>query len=102
MSGTFQLTFNGETTPQINAVATAEELRSALETLRKITTAVVSRDYAVTAIGADTGAYDLDITFGSQRALCAHGEGASLLSPDANLLDRWITEYRCPPLGSRK
>lgn len=41
MSGTFQLSFNGETTPLINAAASAEELRSALETLDSITTTAV-------------------------------------------------------------
>lgn len=77
MSGTFQLTFNGQTTPLINAAATAEELRSALETLDGITTTAVSRDYAVAAIGGDTEAGDLDITFGSQSAQCSTGENTA-------------------------
>lgn len=41
MSGTFQLAFNGETTPLVNAAASAEELRSAVEALDSITTAAV-------------------------------------------------------------
>lgn len=76
MSGTFQLAFNGETTPLINAAATAEELRAALESLDSITTTSVSRDYAVTAVGGETGWGDLDLTFGSQSAQCATGERA--------------------------
>lgn len=74
LSGTFQLAFDGETTEAINAAASAEEVRSALESLSRITTTVVSRDYAVTPIGDDTGAADLDLTFGSQTAECSNGE----------------------------
>ena len=75
MSGTFQLAFNGETTPLINAAATAEELRAALESLDSITTTAVSRDYAVTAVGGETTGGDLDLTFGSQSATCSNGKG---------------------------
>lgn len=74
MSGTFQLAFNGETTPLINAAATAEELRAALESLDSITTTAVSRDYAVSAVGGETAGGDLDLTFGSQSATCSNGE----------------------------
>lgn len=76
MSGTFRLAFNGETTPFINAAATAEELRSALEALDSITTAAVSRDFSVMAIGGESGAGDLDLTFGSLSAECSIGEDA--------------------------
>lgn len=75
MSGTFQLSFNGETTPFINAAASAEELRSALETLDGITTTAVSRDYAVAAV--DGGISELDVTFGSQSAECSGSSSAS-------------------------
>lgn len=68
MSGTFRLAFNGEMTPLINAAASAEELRSALETLNGITTTKVSRDYAVAAVGGES---ELDVTFGSQSAQCS-------------------------------
>lgn len=74
ISGIFQLSFNGETTGAVNAAATAEEVRSALESLSGITTAAVSRDYSVEAIGGDTGAADLNVTFGSQTAECSYGE----------------------------
>lgn len=74
LSGTFQLTFDGETTEPINAAASAAEVRSALETLSRITTTVVSRDYAVSPIGHDTDAAYLDLTFGSQTAECSTGE----------------------------
>lgn len=74
MSGTFQLAFNGETTPVINAAATAEELRTALESLAGLTTVKVSRDYAVSEIGGSTGSGHLDLTFGSQSAHCSNGE----------------------------
>lgn len=75
MSGTFQLAFNGETTPVINAAASAEDLRSALEMLNGITTAAVSRDYAVAAVGSDNGGAELDLTFGSQNVECSGGSG---------------------------
>lgn len=68
MSGTFRLEFNGETTPLINAAASAEELRSALETLDGITTTAVSRDYAVAVVSEDS---ELDVTFGSQSVQCS-------------------------------
>lgn len=74
MSGTFQLSFDGETTAPMNAAATAEDVRLALEALAGITTAAVSREYSVTPVGGDTGAADLDLTFGSQNAHCANGE----------------------------
>lgn len=74
LSGTFQLSFNGETTGAVNAAATAEEVRSALESLSGITTAAVSRGYSVEAMGGDTGAADLNVTFGSQTAWCSNGE----------------------------
>lgn len=74
MSGTFQLAFNGETTPFINAAASAEELRSALEMLNSITTTAVSRDYAVAAVG---GGSELDVTFGSQSAECSSSSSGS-------------------------
>lgn len=73
MSGTFQLSFNGETTPVINAAASAEDLRSALETLNGVTTAEVSRDLAVAAVGGDGGGAELDLTFGSQDVQCTSG-----------------------------
>lgn len=75
MSGTFQLTFNGETTSVINAAASAEELRSALEALASVNTVAVSRDYSVTPVGGDTGEIGLDITFGSQSVQCSSGAG---------------------------
>lgn len=74
MSGTFQLAFNGETTPVINAAATAEELRTALESLDGLMTVGVSRDYAVSEIGGSMGLGDLDLTFGSQTVSCSNGE----------------------------
>lgn len=73
MSGTFQLAFNGETTPVINAAASAEDVRSALEMLTGITTAAVTRDYAVAAVGGESGGAELDLTFGSQDVLCTSG-----------------------------
>lgn len=75
MSGTFQLAFNGETTPVINAAASAEDLRSALETLDGITTAAVSRDYAVAPVGGESAGAELDLTFGSQNVQCTSGGG---------------------------
>ncbi len=75
MSGTFQLIFNGETTSVINAAASAEELRSALEALDSVNTAAVSRDYSIVAVGGDTGDADLDVTFGSQSVECSSGSG---------------------------
>lgn len=75
MSGTFQLAFNGGTTPVINAAASAEDLQSALEMLNGITTAAVSRDYAVAAVGGESGGAELDLTFGSQNAQCTSGSG---------------------------
>lgn len=73
LSGTFQLSFNGETTPAINAAASAEEVRFALESLAGITTAAVSRDFAVRAVDANSGDGGLDVTFGSQTATCSTG-----------------------------
>lgn len=81
ISGTFQLAFNGETTTPINAAASAEDVRFALESLSGITTAAVSRDYAVTAMGDNTGAANLDLTFGSQSAQCTSGEGNYVCKP---------------------
>lgn len=81
MSGTFQLVFNGETTPVINAAATAEELRSALESLNGITTTAVSRDLSVSEVGGDTGAGDVDLTFGGQSAQCSRGGCECLTKP---------------------
>lgn len=75
MSGTFRLTFNGETTPVINAAASAEDLRSALEALNGVATAVVSRDFAVAVVGGESGGSELDLTFGSQNAQCTSGSG---------------------------
>ena len=74
MSGTFQLQFHGEMTPVINAAATAEELRTALESLRDITTVSVFRDHAVSEMGESAGLGNLDLTFGSQSARCSSGE----------------------------
>lgn len=79
LSGTFRLACNGETTEAINAAASAEDVRSALESLSVITTAVVSRDYAVVAIGGNTRNADLDLEFGSQIAQCSNGEACDLL-----------------------
>lgn len=83
MSGTFQLAFNGETTTVINAAASAEDVRYALENLSGIATAAVSRDYAVAVVGGASGGAELDLTFGSQDVQCTSGS-ATVAAPSCD------------------
>ncbi|CAM9134345.1 unnamed protein product [Discosporangium mesarthrocarpum] len=68
ISGTFQLSLNGETTSPINAEATAAELRSALEGLKGVTTIAVERELAVSEVQGVA----LNVTFGALQALCSN------------------------------
>ena len=72
MSGSFRLTYGGDTTGLINAAAEAVTVRDALEALPSITTCAVSRDESRRALAAGT----LDAVQGQGHVTCSAGSAS--------------------------
>ncbi|EQC27008.1 hypothetical protein SDRG_15222 [Saprolegnia diclina VS20] len=75
LSGTFQLTFNGATTPPLNAQSAAIDVRVALESLPAIRTASVAQSYATTALVGT-----VDVVQGQLYVTCASGQVCNFAS----------------------